>query len=76
VVLTGMGRDGALGASEISAGGGVVVCQDPRSAVAPSMPQTVVNAGAATSIVPLQDISSELMRRIEAVRTQVVVSPS
>jgi chemotaxis response regulator CheB len=40
------------------------------------MPQTVVNAGAATSIVPLQDISSELMRRIEAVRTQVVVSPS
>jgi len=76
VVLTGMGRDGALGASEISAGGGVVVCQDPRSAVAPSMPQTVVNAGAASAIVPLQDISSELMRRIDAVRAQVVVSPS
>jgi two-component system chemotaxis response regulator CheB len=76
VVLTGMGRDGTLGASEISAGGGVVVCQDPRTAVAPSMPQTVVNAGVATSIVPLQDVAGEVMRRIESVRTQVVVSAS
>jgi two-component system chemotaxis response regulator CheB len=76
VVLTGMGRDGTLGASEISAGGGMVICQDPRTAVAPSMPQTVVNAGVATSIVPLQDISGEVMRRVEAVRSQVVVSAS
>jgi two-component system chemotaxis response regulator CheB len=71
VVLTGMGRDGTLGASEISAVGGVVICQDPATAMAPSMPQTVVNAGVAASILPLQDLSAELMRRIEAVRAQV-----
>jgi chemotaxis response regulator CheB len=60
-----------LGASEISAVGGVVICQDPATAMAPSMPQTVVNAGVAASILPLQDLSAELMRRIEAVRAQV-----
>lgn len=64
VVLTGMGRDGTLGASEISAAGGVVLCQDPRTAVAPSMPQTVMNAGVATTVLPLQDLASEILRRV------------
>lgn len=76
VVLTGMGRDGTLGASEISAVGGVVICQDPATATAPSMPQTVVNAGVAQSILPLSEIASELMRRVDEIRTRAGASPS
>ena len=65
VVLTGMGRDGTLGAATIAAAGGKVIAQDPRTAVASSMPQTVVNIGAASSVVPLDALG-------EALRTQVL----
>lgn len=64
VVLTGMGRDGTLGASEIAAATGAVLCQDPRTAVAPSMPQTVMNAGVATTVLPLQELAGEILRRV------------
>lgn len=64
VILTGMGRDGALGAAEIVAHGGTVLAQDPRTAVAPSMPQTAVNAGVVTATLPLQEIAHEILRKI------------
>ena len=41
VVMTGMGRDGSLGAAAVAAAGGVVIAQKPETAVAPSMPKTV-----------------------------------
>lgn len=69
MILTGMGRDGTLGGSEITAAGGVVICQDPRTAVAPSMPQTVVNSGIASVVLPLQDLSGEVLRRLEEGRS-------
>jgi two-component system chemotaxis response regulator CheB len=64
VILTGMGRDGALGAAEIVAHSGTVLAQDPRTAVAPSMPQTAINAGVVTQVLPLQEISAEILRKI------------
>ena len=64
VILTGMGRDGALGAAEIVAHGGTVFAQDPRTAVAPSMPQTALNAGVVTSTMPLQEIAHEILCKI------------
>lgn len=64
VILTGMGRDGALGAAEIVAHGGAVLAQDPRTAVAPSMPQTAINAGVVTQSLPLQDIAPEILRKV------------
>ncbi len=44
VVLTGMGRDGAQGCRHIHAGGGVVLVQNPNTAVARSMPTTALES--------------------------------
>lgn len=57
LVLTGMGRDGSLGAAEIAAAGGLVMAQDPASAVAPSMPETVISLGVAQHVVPLDALA-------------------
>jgi two-component system chemotaxis response regulator CheB len=67
VVLSGMGRDGALGASELSACGGAVLCQDPQSAMAPSMPQTAINAGVASEVVPLPELAGRIRARLAGI---------
>jgi len=66
VVLTGMGRDGAEGASSIAAGGGMVMAQDPGTALARSMPQTVVDLGIAKTIAPLAALPEALTRALDA----------
>jgi two-component system chemotaxis response regulator CheB len=66
VVLTGMGRDGTLGAATIAAAGGVVLAQDPRTAVASSMPQTAVNIGAVREVVALKLLGTSLRTHIHA----------
>ena len=60
IVLTGMGRDGALGAGYISACGGKVVVQDPTTAILPSMPESVINLNLANRICNINLIPSVL----------------
>ena len=69
VILTGMGRDGTLGASELAASGASVLVQDPRSSVAPSMPQTAINAGVVTEVHSLHDLPAAIHRRLSVART-------
>lgn len=57
VVLTGLGRDGALGAAAIAAAGGAVLVQDPMDCVAPHMPQTVIDLGVTQASVPLSELA-------------------
>ena len=67
VILTGMGRDGATGAAEIVAHGGTVFAQDPLTAVAASMPETAISAGVVTQTVALQDLASEILRKVSLI---------
>jgi two-component system, chemotaxis family, protein-glutamate methylesterase/glutaminase len=46
IVLTGGLKDGTQGAALIRAAGGLVMVQDPATCRAPSMPQSVIDAGA------------------------------
>ncbi len=62
VVMTGMGSDGLAGAVDIAAGGGIVLVQDPSTAVVGSMPGAVIDAGLATEVVPLSLLSRSLGR--------------
>ena len=67
-VLTGMGRDGTLGARAIVDAGGQVVVQDSQSCVVASMPASVVAAGLASAVVPLDTFGAWLTARAGTVR--------
>jgi len=73
VVLTGMGRDGTQGCSEVRTTGGRVLAQDPATAVASSMPRTVVQAGIAHEVVPLDQIGRAAANTVRAMRSRPVV---
>ena len=42
VVLTGLGRDGATGIAQVNSIGGKIIIQDPKTAVADSMPNSAI----------------------------------
>lgn len=63
LVLTGMGQDGVRGCEEITAAGGRVIVQDEATSAVWEMAGLVARAGLADAVLPLGDLSAELMRR-------------
>ncbi len=66
VVLTGMGRDGAVGAKAIKQGGGYVIAESSDTCVIYGMPKAAVEQGAVDEVLPLHAISI----RIEELATR------
>ncbi len=62
VVLTGMGNDGTRGMVEIFRRGGYTITESEETAVVFGMPREVIKAGAAQKILPLREVSTELVR--------------
>jgi two-component system, chemotaxis family, protein-glutamate methylesterase/glutaminase len=62
VVLTGMGADGTLGASDIVAAGGSVIGQDEETSVVWGMPRSVAQAGLCSAVLPLDQIAPKILR--------------
>ncbi|MBN1678622.1 MAG: chemotaxis-specific protein-glutamate methyltransferase CheB [Candidatus Thermoplasmatota archaeon] len=65
IVMTGMGVDGAKGAMAIRKAGGRVIAQDERTSLAYGMPKAVAEAGTAHRVLPLEEISKEIVRFLE-----------
>jgi len=59
-LLTGMGRDGALGLLKIREAGGVTIAQDEASSVIYGMPREAAALGAAMHILPIGEIGPRL----------------
>jgi two-component system, chemotaxis family, protein-glutamate methylesterase/glutaminase len=59
-LLTGMGRDGALGLLKLREAGGLTIVQDEASSVVHGMPREAIILGAARRILPLDQIGSFL----------------
>lgn len=62
VIMTGMGRDGASGMLEMRKAGARTIAQDEASCVVFGMPKEAIKMGAAESVVPLGEISREVLR--------------
>ncbi|HSR08460.1 MAG TPA: chemotaxis response regulator protein-glutamate methylesterase [Bryobacteraceae bacterium] len=63
VILTGMGYDGLRGMEVLKAHGAYVIAKDEATSVVWGMPGAVVNAGLADSVVPLDGVVPEILRR-------------
>jgi two-component system, chemotaxis family, protein-glutamate methylesterase/glutaminase len=59
-LLTGLGRDGALGLLKIREAGGVTIAQDEASSVIYGMPREAAALGAAVHILPIGEIGPRL----------------
>jgi two-component system, chemotaxis family, protein-glutamate methylesterase/glutaminase len=60
VVLTGASDDGTDGARAVRQHGGRVIVQDPTTAEQAIMPRSVVDAGAADHVVPLDEVATTI----------------
>ena len=65
VILTGMGRDGAEGATELRARGAYVIAESQETCVVYGMPKAAVEAGAVDELLPLTDIPDALLRSVK-----------
>ena len=64
VVLSGMLHDGAAGACAVKECGGVVIVQDPRTALYSPMPENALRAVQADYCVPLAEIAGLLVKLV------------
>jgi len=61
VILTGMGKDGAIGIRSIAEHGGFTMAQDEASSLIFGMPQEAIKTGCIKQIVSLESISNRLI---------------
>ncbi len=61
VILSGMGKDGVIGAGQLVDAGGNVIAQDAESSAVWGMPGAVANAGLTSAVLPPAEIAVRLM---------------
>ncbi|MEI8030190.1 MAG: chemotaxis response regulator protein-glutamate methylesterase [Comamonadaceae bacterium] len=72
VILTGMGKDGALGMLAMKNAGAYNFAQDEASCVVFGMPKAAIVVGAVDEVLPLQDIAQGVMRRLHLLGSRAV----
>jgi two-component system chemotaxis response regulator CheB len=66
IMLTGMGNDGAKAMKEMKDAGSYNLVQDEASCVVFGMPKEAIAHGAANEVLPLRDIASALVARLNS----------
>ncbi|MCL2099301.1 MAG: chemotaxis response regulator protein-glutamate methylesterase [Oscillospiraceae bacterium] len=64
VIMTGMGRDGALGMLEMKKEGAHTIAQDEKSCTVFGMPKEAIEIGAANQVVSLDNIPDAVIRAV------------
>lgn len=64
VILTGMGADGAEGLLEMKRAGAKTIAQDEKTCVVFGMPKEAIKIGAADKVVPLGNVTHEILRMV------------
>ena len=73
VVVTGMGHDGTIGAGYLAAAGGLVIAQEPATAILPSMPQSVIDLRIAKIVSPLDNLGNVISRNVRMLAREYAV---
>jgi two-component system chemotaxis response regulator CheB len=63
VILTGVGRDGAMGLAALKAAGGRTIAQDRSTSIVYGMPETAARLGVVDTISPLERVA-DLVNRL------------
>lgn len=66
VMLTGMGRDGAIGMLEMRQAGAYNLAQDEATCVVFGMPREAIAVGAVDEVVPIQGMTQHVLSRLMA----------
>ena len=64
IILTGMGKDGAIGIETVKKNGGVTIAQDEESCAIFGMPRAAIKTGAVDYILPISEIPQKVMKLI------------
>ncbi len=64
VVLTGLGNDGTEGMTSIKNKGGRTIAESEKTCVVYGMPKSVVEAGVADKVVPLDEVAGEIINSV------------
>ncbi|MDJ0599956.1 MAG: chemotaxis response regulator protein-glutamate methylesterase [Crocosphaera sp.] len=64
VLLTGMGRDGAMGLKKLRRRGWHTIAQNQQTCVVYGMPKAAIEMGSATEVLSLSEIASTLIKRV------------
>ena len=65
VIMTGMGSDGAAGIIKLKERGARIIAEDPSTCVVYGMPKAAIETGMVDKIVPLPDISKEILKTLK-----------
>jgi len=65
VILTGMGKDGAVGLQQVKANRGKTIAQDEKSSVIFGMPRVAIETGAVDQVLSLDRIPNEIMELLK-----------
>ncbi|SHJ91342.1 protein-glutamate methylesterase/protein-glutamine glutaminase [Paramaledivibacter caminithermalis] len=65
VILTGMGSDGAQGLKKVKENSAYIIAQDEESCVVFGMPKSTIKLGIVDKVLPIDDISDEIIRAVE-----------
>jgi two-component system CheB/CheR fusion protein len=72
VVLSGFGTDGAEGVKMVRDAGGIVMVQEPATAIEPTMPRSAIATGVADFILPTEQMPGKIT---EIVRGTCILPP-
>jgi two-component system, chemotaxis family, response regulator WspF len=67
VLLTGMGRDGAIGMQQLITMGWTTIAQDQATSVVYGMPKAAVDLHAAAQVLPINAIAAAALARLSKV---------
>jgi two-component system chemotaxis response regulator CheB len=65
VILTGMGRDGALGMKTVKICGGTTIAQDEVTSTIFGMPKAAIDEGCVDETLPISEIPQEIVRKCQ-----------